>query len=403
MTADKGGTGVPPLLYSSPADDLLVRIGRRAMACEFEICLPAPQYAEGAETALAALDLVEQLEEQMSVFRAGGELWRVNQTAADGPVEVEPGLFGLLERAVQLGRETGGAYDITAGPLWQAWGFARRAGAVPSPAEIAEARSRVGGHLVQLDPAKRTVRFLRPGVQLNLGSIGKGYAVDRCAQRLLAGGLRNFLVHGGNSSVLARGSRQGAAGAPRPLGPAVPPAPADQPVAAPNPDTAAGRESGQPPGQPAAVPPAERAQEGDSPIFAGRKPGQSPGWSVGLRDPLSMDRRLGEIWLADRALGTSGAQFQSFRHRGRRYGHILDPRTGWPAEGVLSATVLAPTAALADALSTACYVLGPQAALAYCRQHAELAAVIICPAPRGGGLEIHATQPAPWSAENTVE
>jgi thiamine biosynthesis lipoprotein len=116
-----------------------------------------------------------------------------------------------------------------------------------------------------------------------------------------------------------------------------------------------------------------------------------------------MDRRLGEIWLKDRALGTSGAQFQSFRHRGRRYGHILDPRTGWPAEGVLSATVLAPTAALADALSTACYVLGPQAALAYCREQPELAAVIVCPGRGGGGLEIHATQPAPWSAEHTLE
>jgi thiamine biosynthesis lipoprotein len=375
--------------YSSPADDLLVRIGRRAMACEFEICLPAAQYAEGVETALAALDLVEQLDGQMSVFRSGGELWRVNQTAADGPVQVEPGLFELLERALQLGRETRGAYDITAGPLWQAWGFARRAGAVPSADEIAEARSRVGGHLVQIDPANRTVRFLRPGVQLNLGSIGKGYAVDRCAQRLLAGGIENFLVHGGNSSVLARGSRQGAAGVSRLACPTLPPALLDKPAVAP---------AGRP-----AVAPAVDAPEGDSPIFVGRKSGQSPGWSVGLRDPLSMDRRLGEIWLKDRALGTSGAQFQSFRHRGRRYGHILDPRTGWPAEGVLSATVLAPTAALADALSTACYVLGPQAALAYCREQPELAAVIVCPGRGGGGLEIHATQPAPWSAEHTLE
>ena len=88
-------------------------------------------------------------------------------------------------------------------------------------------------------------------------------------------------------------------------------------------------------------------------------------------------------------MGASGAQFQSFRHRGKRYGHILDPRTGWPAEGVLSATAIAPSAALADILSTAFYVLGPEAALAYCRQHREVAAVILCPASHGGGLEVH--------------
>ena len=93
--------------------------------------------------------------------------------------------------------------------------------------------------------------------------------------------------------------------------------------------------------------------------------------------------------LSNRALGTSGTQFQSFRHEGRRYGHILDPRSGWPAEGVLSATALAPTAALADALSTAFYVLGPQAALGYCRQHPEIAALLVCPRAGGDGLEIH--------------
>ena len=109
---------------------------------------------------------------------------------------------------------------------------------------------------------------------------------------------------------------------------------------------------------------------------------------MGLRDPLHLDRRLSELRLSNRALGTSGTQFQSFRHQGRRYGHILDPRTGWPAEGVFSATALAPGAALADALSTAFYVLGPEAALSYCGQHPGIAAAIVCPA--GGGLKIHA-------------
>ncbi|MGA2068808.1 MAG: FAD:protein FMN transferase [Thermoguttaceae bacterium] len=343
----QGAVGEGPRAgQAAPADTArtgagcLVRLSRRAMACEFEICLPADQYGRGAETALEALDLVEHLESQLSVFRAESEISRINRTAAERPVEVEPRLFALLELAMRLCGETGGAYDITAGPLWEVWGFARRAAAIPAAGQLAEARQRVGGHLVELDSPRRTVRFLRPGVQLNLGSIGKGYAVDCCAGRLLEGGLSDFLIHGGHSSILARGA-----------------------------------------GTPAA---------------------QAAGWLVGLRDPVRPDRRVGQLRLADRALGTSGAQFQSFRHQGRRYGHLLDPRTGWPAEGVLSATALAPNAAWADGLSTALYVLGPEGARAYCREHPEVAAVLLTPAEGPDRWVLHTAgtvpdlgQPAP--------
>ena len=320
----------------------LIHISRKAMACEFEICLPAVEPSDATDRALEALELVDALEDQLSVFRLSSEISRINLLAAHGPVEVEPRLFDLLGQAMQLYRETQGAYDITAGPLWEAWGFARRAGAIPSPGQLAEAQARVGGQSVQLDPERKTIFFNRPGIKLNLGSIGKGYAVDRCTERLLADGVRDFLLHGGNSSVLAHGCRD---------------------VSTPH----APREE-------------ERHAERDE--YVG-------GWTVGIRDPLRGGRRLGEIRLQDRALGTSGAQFQSFRHRGKRYGHILDPRTGWPAEGVLSATVLAPTAAWADALSTAFYVLGPAWAEDYCRQHPELAAILICPAAGQPGWTIH--------------
>ena len=126
---------------------------------------------------------------------------------------------------------------------------------------------------------------------------------------------------------------------------------------------------------------------------AGRRPVPGPTvlsrpWTIGVKDPLRDERRLGQVELHDRALGTSGAQFQSFRHRGRRYGHILDPRTGWPAEGVLSVTVLAPTAAEADALSTAFYVMGPEAAMNYCRQRPSIAAMLFASAA-GNRWELH--------------
>jgi thiamine biosynthesis lipoprotein len=95
-----------------------------------------------------------------------------------------------------------------------------------------------------------------------------------------------------------------------------------------------------------------------------------------------------ELRLDNRALATSGSGMQFFRHGGKRYGHILDPRSGWPAEGVFSATVLAPTAAMADALSTAFYVLGPAEAVSYCSKNPEIGTVILYPGEQGNSVEL---------------
>jgi thiamine biosynthesis lipoprotein len=314
-------------------EDLLIQVSRRAMACEFEVRFPAGTHEQGTECALEALDLVDDVEGQISYFQPTSEISRVNRMAAEEPVEIGPRLFDLLSLAMRLYEETDGAYDVTSAPLWEAWGFARRAGRVPSDAQLAEARSQVGGHLVELDAARRTVRFRKPGVRINLGSIGKGLALDVCAERLQSVGMADFLLHGGQSSVLARGSQQPA----RPQG--------------------------------------DRSQ----PQL----------WEIGIRHPLHPTGRLGVVRLHNRALGTSGAQFQSFRHRGRRYGHILDPRSGRPAEGVISTTVVAPLAASADALSTAFFVMGAERSLEYCRTHKEIGLVLVYSGPQGGGVEMH--------------
>lgn len=309
------------------AEPYLVHYTRRAMACDFALFLNAGQYDHTAETALEALDLVEQLETQLTVYRDSSEVMAINRSAADGPVPVEAGLFRLLEFSLTLYAATDGAFDITAGPLTKAWGFSRRAGAIPDAATLAETLERVGGQYIELDAEHRTIRFRRPGIELNFGAIGKGYALDRCDELLRAAGIENFLWHGGQSSVLARGSS------------------AD-------------------------------SSERDG------------GWLVGVGDPVRAGRRVAEIWLRDRALATSGASAQFFRHQGRRYGHILDPRTGWPAEGVLSATVVAPTAAEADALSTAMYVMGVERALAFCGSRPDVGALLLHASPSGSNVEI---------------
>ncbi len=335
----------------------LMRLGRRAMACEFEVLLNAGQYDTAAEAAVEALDLIDRLESQLTVYRDTSEVSRLNRTASHGPVEVEARLFALLQLAALIHQRSGGAHDITSGPLTKAWGFYRRAGRVPSDEELAAARSQVGCQRLNFDAERRTLQ-MPPGMEINLGSIGKGYALDRAAESLATAGVGDFLLHGGQSSVLARGSR------------GLSPFPESRGLS-PFSESAASIET---------------AKKGTVPL-----PARTDGWTIGLRHPLRPGQRIGEIRLRDRALGTSGAGTQFFFHEGRRLGHILDPRTGRPAEGTLSATVLARTGAEADALSTAFYVLGPVAALAYCRQHSAahggLAAILLTPGPRPGAVE----------------
>ncbi len=109
----------------------------------------------------------------------------------------------------------------------------------------------------------------------------------------------------------------------------------------------------------------------------GAPPGEPEGWKVGIGDPYRPGHTICTVRLRDRALGTSGAMFQSFVEGGRRYGHILDARTGWPAARVASATALAPTAAEADALSTAFYVMSVEGTREYVRSHTGVAALLV--------------------------
>jgi thiamine biosynthesis lipoprotein len=158
--------------------------------------------------------------------------------------------------------------------------------------------------LVTLDPSAQTVRFEAPGVELNLGAIGKGYALDVMAKRLRRSGVRHALLSAGASSILAIGDDGG-------------------------------------------------------------------GWPVHIRPRLLEGARVAHLRLRDAAISTSGAGEQFVVVDGQRYGHVLDPRTGWPASGVLSATVVTRDAALADALSTAILVEGPALAKQYCERHPD--------------------------------
>src|SRR5438477_2338312 len=164
----------PPRSVGVEAGSHLLSVSREAMACLFEIVFDAATYRDRTDVAVAALDLVERLEDQLTVFRDTSEITALNRRAAEEPVVAQEGLFQLLKRAVELSRATGGAFDITAGRLSKVWGFFRRQGQLPPPEHVTEALATVGWQHLQLDDAKSSVHFSQPGLELNLGAIGKG-------------------------------------------------------------------------------------------------------------------------------------------------------------------------------------------------------------------------------------
>ncbi|WP_437206084.1 FAD:protein FMN transferase [Planctomicrobium sp. SH664] len=127
---------------------------------------------------------------------------------------------------------------------------------------------------------------------------------------------------------------------------------------------------------------------GASSVFARGTHGGHEGWPVGIKNPLFTQRRYATLLLRDEGMSTSGSNIQYFRYRGKRYGHLLDPRTGWPADKLLSVTVLTPTATEAEALSTAFYVMGLDKALAYCDDHPHIGAIFVNTSGQGRTLEL---------------
>ena len=159
----------------------------------------------------AALDEIDRVDRLMSHYRPESPLSRLNRSAASGPVVVEPELFDFLELCLRWSRDSDGAFDVTIGPLMKAWGFFRDEGRLPDARALESARAVVGYRRLTLDRARHSVSFDRPGVEIDLGGIGKGYAVDRAVAVLRGLGIVAALVNLGGSSVYGVGAPPGAA------------------------------------------------------------------------------------------------------------------------------------------------------------------------------------------------
>jgi thiamine biosynthesis lipoprotein len=271
-----------------------VRLAKMAMATRFELVLEGDDEVWLRAAGEEALAEIDRLEAQLSIFRPESDVSRINSRAAHEAVRVEPRLFSLLQTAECIYTRTGGAFDPTVAPLMRAWGFYRGSGRMAAPDDLTEARSVTGMNLVSLDRKSCTVSFERPGVMIDFGGIGKGYAVDEAIAILKEMGVERALLHGGTSTVFGFG---------------VPP----WKVAIPYPGT--GEDT--------------------------------------VRDDV-----LAVADLDDEALSVSAVWGKSFMSEGTTYGHVLDPRSGKPVHGAVLAACVLPSATESDAVSTALLVVG---------------------------------------------
>jgi thiamine biosynthesis lipoprotein len=316
VTAGRATAPQPPLFHHEAS--------RISMAAEYAIDAYGPDAGALPRIVEDAFDEVDRIDRLMSHYKPASALSRINREAAQHPVAVEPELFDFLADAMRYHHDSGGAFDVTVGPLMKAWGFFQGDGRMPSERELAAARRRVGGGHVALNAEARTIAFDEPGVEIDLGGIAKGYAVDRVVALLERRQIAAALVSAGGSTIYALGA-----------------------------------------------------------------PPDRDGWSVAVQDPLDPRTNAITVPLKDRALSIAGSSEKSFESGGVIYSHIMDPRSGRPAQGTLSVAVLADSGTAGDALDDAFFVLGPDASRLYLDRLSGVEVFFFLPTQTRGWTMVH--------------
>lgn len=292
----------------------------RTMGTTWSVQLVLPTVRSAEELQRGIQVELERVDGQMSTYRPQSELSRFNRAPADSWQRLSPEFFAVLQHALQLARESGGAYDPTVGPLVNLWGFGpgQRPHQPPTPEAIAAAKARVGWWKLTLDPASRSA-WQPGGVYVDLSAVAKGYGVDQVGRYLQRMGVDTWLVEVGG----------------------------------------------------------ELKSHGRKPDGAPWRVGiERPDAAVGA--VIDADELLRAIQLDHRAIATSGDYRHVFEDAGHFYSHHIDPRSGYPVpHEVASVSVLADDCMQADPLGTTLSVLGAERGMAYARQHGLAVLMIV--------------------------
>ncbi len=183
-----------------------------AMGTVFTLYIYAASREDADAKANPVFDEIDRLDDLLSNYKETSELSRINRLAAAQTVTTDPETFEFLSDSLQWSARSDGAFDITVGELMKAWGFFRRQGRIPTGAEFAKLREETGWKKVKLDAATRTVRFTSPGIELDPGGIGKGFAVDKAVVVLRSEQVTAAMLSAGGSTVYALGAPPGKTG-----------------------------------------------------------------------------------------------------------------------------------------------------------------------------------------------
>ncbi len=307
------------VLTTSEAQELPIRVIRHvAMYTDFEAILCGESSNTDPEALLSAgragFEAVDALEKRISNWKPDSYTSLANKKAADAPVEVSGDLIEILDDARKIYTTTDGAFDVTVGPLIQFWKEREKGGMFPRSEELKPVLEHIGLKYVIVDTKAQTVFFERDGIQLDFGGIAKGLALDRMANILTENGVKTARLNAGSSTIVAMGA---------------------------------------PPGE--------------------------EGWTVDILSPYNTAdlTPVATVKIRDEALSTSSDTVRHIDIGGKRYSHIYNPHTGMPASGIASATVITPSGVESDALSTAFFVMGVEAAHAYCQAHPSVRAILV--------------------------
>lgn len=269
-----------------------INVSKTLMGTHVEATVMHTRIQEARVALVAAFMEMERVENLLSVHRPTSEVAAINQATGHVPVRVSAETFAILERAVVYSAKLDGLFDVTIGPLAAVWGFNSEQAELPQPEAIQAVQALVDYRVLHLNATDTTVTLPISGVQVDLGGIAKGYAVDRAVAVLQAHGIANFLLNAG----------------------------------------------------------------GDLYVAGRKQPDQL--WTVGIKHPRFPAELLSTFPLENQAVATSGDYERFFEHGGQQYHHILDPRTGYPAQASLSATVVASSVEEADVLATYLFIAG---------------------------------------------
>lgn len=315
LCAVAGCLGIAPLQAADIS--LLTRheFAQVEMGMQFKLILYSADETAANRAATAAFDRIHQLNGIMSDYDPASELSRLSDTAGQGRgVKVSDDLWRVLLAAQQLAERSEGAFDVTVGPYVKLWRRARREKEMPPAARMEEARQAVGFRFLKLVEESQAVELLRPGMRLDLGGIGVGYAIDEAMVVLREHGITRALVDGSGDILVSD------------------------------------------------PPPGER------------------GWRIGVA-PLEAKNGPPSRYLSLKncAVTTSGDAWQFVELDGKRYSHILDPRTGLGLTDRSLVIVVARTGIAADSLTKAVAVLGPGRGLKLLAQYPDTAALVLRP------------------------